>query len=156
MAIALVLLWGFACRALLRPSSPLRNGSPADLSAVGRHVNVALVGDLIEQGGFGHLRIPVLNTKQFVEILPADNVVELRNSQHVLDGHGVPIFLAERRYAIRYALFPIGILFLLQNVVHISEYLLGDVGWQWTEKRKWILTSERATDALTKPGFPRK
>jgi hypothetical protein len=88
--------------------------------------------------------------------LPSDNVVELRNSQHVLDGHGVPIFFAERRYAIRYALFPIGILFVLQNVVHISENLLGDVGWQWTEKRKWILTSERAADALTEPEFPRK
>jgi hypothetical protein len=96
-----------------------------------------LVGDHIEQGRFSHLRIPVHNTKQFVEILPADNVVELRNSQHVLDAHGVPIFFAERRYAIRYALlFHIGILFVLQDVVHISEYLLGDVGWQWTEKRK--------------------
>jgi len=99
-----------------------------------------LAGDLIEQGGFGHLRIPVLNTKQFVEILPADSMVELRNSQHVLGdhammSHGVPIFFAERRYAIRYALFPIGILFVLQDVVHISEYLLGDVGLQWTEKR---------------------
>ena len=156
MAIALVLLWVFACRALLRPSSPLRNGSPADLSAVGRHVNVALVGDLIEQGGFDHLRIPVLNTKQFVEILPADNVVELRNSQHVLDGHGVPIFFAERRYAIRYALFPIGILFVLQDVVHISEYLLGDVAWKKTEKQNKSVQSQYATDALTKQEYPRK
>ena len=154
MAIALVLLWGFACRALLRPSSPLRNGSVTDLSAL--HINTMLVGDPFEPHCIGHLCIPVLDTKQFDEIFLANSLVEPRNCQHVLDGHGVPIFFAERRYAIRYALFPIGIIFVLQDVVHIREYLLGDVGLQWTEKRKWILTSERATDALTKPGFPRK
>ena len=115
-----------------------------------------MVGGPSKQGGFGHLRIPVLNTKQFVEILPADNVVELRNSQHVLDGHGVPIFFAERRYAIRYALFPIGILFVLQDVVHISEYLLGDVAWKKTEKQNKSVQRKYAFDAPTEPGFPRK
>jgi hypothetical protein len=135
VAIAVLALWGFVCKALLRPGSPLNNGGPADPPAVGRHVNTAIMADLSEPRCIGHLRIPVLDTKQFVEILSAGSMVEFRNCQHVLDGHGVPIFFAERRYAIRYALFPIGILFVLQDVVYISEYLLGDVGWQWTEKR---------------------
>jgi hypothetical protein len=47
MAIAVLALWGFACRALLRPGSPLSNGSPAALSAVGRHVNAAFMADPI-------------------------------------------------------------------------------------------------------------
>jgi hypothetical protein len=66
------------------------------------------------------------------------------------------VLFAERRYTIRYPLFPIGILFVLQDVVHISEYLLGDVGWQWTEKQNKSVQSQYATDALTKQEYPRK
>ena len=84
------------------------------------------MADLSEPCCIGHLSIPVLDTKQFVEILPADSMVELRNSQHVLDGNGVPIFFAVWYYLIQYVFFPIANLFLLQNVVHISENLLGE------------------------------
>jgi hypothetical protein len=45
---------------------------------------------------------------------------------------------------------------VLQDVVHISEYLLGDVAWKETEKQNKSVQSERATDALTEPEFPRK
>ena len=104
----------------------------------------------------GHLCIPVLDTKQFDEIFLANSPVEPRNCQHVLDGHGVPVLFAERRYTIRYALFPTGILFVLQDVVHISEYLLGDVAWKKTEKQNKSVQRKYATDAPTEPEFPRK
>jgi hypothetical protein len=118
-------------------SVPARHSATAALQTCLRFIYLLQLWQVLinEPRCIGHLRIPVLDTKQFVEILPADSMVELRNCQHVLDGHVVPIFFAERRYAIRYALFPIGILFVHQDVVYISEYLLGDFGWQWTEKR---------------------
>jgi hypothetical protein len=157
VAFAVLALWGFACRALLCPSSPLRNGSvTGDLSAL--HINTMLVGGPCEPRCIGHLCIPVLDTKQFDEIFHANSLVEQRNCQHVLDIHCFlsAVLFAERRYTIRYPLFPIGILFVLLDVVHISEYLLGDVAWKKTEKQNKSVQSQYATDALTKQEYPRK
>jgi hypothetical protein len=112
------------------------------------------VGDPCKPQCIGHLCIPVLDTKQFDEIFLANSLVEPRNCQHVLDGHGVPVLFAERRYTIRYALLPTGILFVLQDVVHISEYLLGDVAWKKTEKQNKTVRERTCNRCTHRAGIP--
>ena len=94
MAFAVLALWGGVCssRALLRPSSPLRNDSVTDLSAL--HISAALVGDAIKPYCSGHLRNSIRDTKQLVEIFLADLLRKASNGQHVFNGHSGVIFFA--------------------------------------------------------------